>query len=73
MSAILYFYAAQLNKERNCVLYWNMLAKQGIGCTRHGESKATINFELAKYLFIFLRPDSRTDPDKVRHQIKNDD
>lgn len=67
---MLYFYAAQLNKEENHVVCWNTLAKQGIGCTRHGESKATINFDPAKCLLMFLKPDSRTDPEKARHLIK---
>lgn len=51
----------------------HMLAKQGIGCMRHGESKATLNFESSKYLLMFLKRYARTDPEKSRHLIKNDD
>lgn len=50
-----------------------MLAKQGTGCRRHGESKATINSESAKYVLMLLEPDSRADPEKARHLIKDDD
>lgn len=38
-----------------CSVLYYILARQDIGCTKHGEGKAAIIFESVKYVLMFLK------------------